>query len=405
MNSDPNFLNRWLDRNPLSRLTRTRKFLTIPAFNIPVTWHGFSDIVGTYNFQAPNAFSFLDTRWVPQLTNYVMCVSFANSLNPNSANGVIGSIGVTRYRLSPLGQTGEAIFGYIPLYNGQVIKKNFRIEIWSTSQGNATEASDLTPLNSSVLGNVDYRYGSDTLLTTAQLINTVFATASAVIAPPTPDIWFDANSGLTFGVGSKVASWTDKQNHVTVAQADGTKQPTHSVVGYIQFLGTANLTAALQFGTADAVWFFTLLGGNVGGASNNNIFAQNGSLNSANLKMRAAGAAMTAALDANTLDLNFVGTTTVVEINTSTGAVWVHNGTTGASTFVGTIGGGGFIDVSQITFGDAGGTAAKGFDLFNMLAYPATLTAQQRTTVLQFMLGGIPLPFQFPANSVQPLNA
>ena len=50
----PRTLQRWLDVNPITHLTRTQGYITLPAFNVNVNWLGYSDIVAAFNFEGPN---------------------------------------------------------------------------------------------------------------------------------------------------------------------------------------------------------------------------------------------------------------------------------------------------------------------------------------------------------------
>jgi hypothetical protein len=117
----PRELNRWLDINPQGgALTRARKYITVPGFSVSVNWLGWSDIVASYNYEAPN--NFVLTSLVGELAtnpNYLMAIMWKD----NSGN-------VHRYAL--WNGVGEKLYFTIPLYTGQLIMKNFRFEVWST---------------------------------------------------------------------------------------------------------------------------------------------------------------------------------------------------------------------------------------------------------------------------------
>lgn len=54
----PRQLQRWLDINSQGgELTRSRFYLTLPAFSVSVNWIGVSDIVAAFNFESPKNFS------------------------------------------------------------------------------------------------------------------------------------------------------------------------------------------------------------------------------------------------------------------------------------------------------------------------------------------------------------
>jgi len=59
--------------------------------------------------------------------------------------------------------TGSVMSQTISFYTGQPLKKNFRFEIWNTSQGVASQATAVT-IYTSKAGTVDYRWGDDTTL-------------------------------------------------------------------------------------------------------------------------------------------------------------------------------------------------------------------------------------------------
>lgn len=120
--SIPRQLQRWEDLNPVTKLTRTQAFITLPAFSVTYTWNGFSDIVAAFNFEAPNNFS-LKLNDVPMGNNpnYLLCVSWRTAAG-----------GMFRYKL--WSNVGEVLYFMISNYSGQLIKGNFRLEIWSVNQ-------------------------------------------------------------------------------------------------------------------------------------------------------------------------------------------------------------------------------------------------------------------------------
>lgn len=115
----PRTLQRWLDINPITHLTRTQAYITLPAFNININWLGFSDIVASFNYEGPNNFSLTGFDIEPSSApNYLLCIMWVD----NKGN-------VKRYKL--WSGVGEVLYFNIPLYTGQKIAKNFRFEIWS----------------------------------------------------------------------------------------------------------------------------------------------------------------------------------------------------------------------------------------------------------------------------------
>jgi len=149
----PRMLQRWLDINAQNGpLTRTRKYLTFPSFEIASNWRGYSSIIGEYLFSSDKCFSLLiNDDDLPIAPNYTLCISCIKS-------GI-----VYRYRI--FSSTDENIFFEIPQYNGETIQRNFKFEIWSANVVTCVNNDDIT-FYTSVLGDEDYRYGIDSVLTT-----------------------------------------------------------------------------------------------------------------------------------------------------------------------------------------------------------------------------------------------
>lgn len=119
----PRTLQRWLDPNPITRLTRTQAFITLPSFSVTTIWGGYSDIVAAFNYEGPNNFSFVPTTLpTPINPGYLLCVMWKDSIGNTH-----------RYKMWE--NVGEVLYFSVPNYSGQLIKKNFRFEIWSVSTG------------------------------------------------------------------------------------------------------------------------------------------------------------------------------------------------------------------------------------------------------------------------------
>ena len=193
----PRYLQRWLDVNAITHLTRTSTFISLPAFTQSIsTWSGYSDIIYAFNFESPNVIS-LKGYTYPVSSNYTLCVSY-------QIQGV-----VTRYILWYA--SGTILPGSFPLYNGQPLKKNFRFEIWNTSQGAVNEPVGAT-FYTSKLGPFDYRYGSDSTLVNPDPIVTNFQNnnTNPTIALPLNVIsdWY-AGTGIINQGANYVTTWTD----------------------------------------------------------------------------------------------------------------------------------------------------------------------------------------------------
>jgi hypothetical protein len=195
----PRTLIRWLDVNPQNgSLTRVETFITLPPFTgNGEVWNGFSDIVTSFNSEAPNNFS-IHTAITTANPNYTLCISFR----------VGGQL--TRYIIWLA--TGSKLPQTIPMYNGQPIKKNFRFEVWNTSQGNAVQITPIT-FYTSVAGNIDYRYGADTQLVGNDGQVTNFTDTSGAVTPPYPsNVVCDLNANIGLVQSGGTLTW---QNRVT----------------------------------------------------------------------------------------------------------------------------------------------------------------------------------------------
>lgn len=207
----PRQLERWLDINPQNGpLKRTETYVSVPAFNIAHVWNGYSEIVGEYHFEAPNNISLKiphDGNLVPIGTNYTMCVSYVNNDNT-----------VVRYSL--IRGSGDLFYLTLVPYSGQLIKKNFRIELWNTSQVSCSEVFT-TIIYTSVLGNQDYRYGTDSQLKQADpLCKGQQSIGQTVLSPvndggPSITLWLDGASGVT------TTTWTDRASGILLSRTAG----------------------------------------------------------------------------------------------------------------------------------------------------------------------------------------
>lgn len=129
--NQPRTLNRWLDVNPVHRLTRTRKYFVIPAFSIEAVYLTYSNLVGAFNYEADKNF----VLWRPDFSSiknedYVLCIMWKDE-------------DYVTHRYAFWRGVGEVFYFPAPLYNGQLIKKNFRIEIWTTAVAEAPVSGDV----------------------------------------------------------------------------------------------------------------------------------------------------------------------------------------------------------------------------------------------------------------------
>ena len=161
--TSPRQLQRWLDNNRQGGpLKRTESYIELPIFSQAVTWLGYSDIIATWNFAADKNFVLKDIAELPTAGNYVLCVAYEE-------DGVV-------YRYKLCGPTG-VFYASLTAYAGQLIKKNFRLEVWSVANATVSEAT-ARKMWTSVRGSQDYRRGSDFELEDAGTVVTVFTAAT-----------------------------------------------------------------------------------------------------------------------------------------------------------------------------------------------------------------------------------
>lgn len=122
----PRRLNRWLDLNRVSKLTRAQTYFSIPTFSIAAQWSGYSELVAVFNYAATNNFSIklLQTSF-PISPNYIACIAWVDS-----------SYNMHRYKLW---SNTEVFYFTAPQYTNELIKKNFRIEIWTVAPTTFTQ--------------------------------------------------------------------------------------------------------------------------------------------------------------------------------------------------------------------------------------------------------------------------
>lgn len=209
----PRMLQRWLDVNPATALTRTQAYITLPSFSVISNWIGVSDIVAAFNYEGPNNFSLVGFEIEPIVTpNYLLCVMWKDKLGNTH-----------RYKLWQ--NVGEVLFINAPLYSGQKIAKNFRFEIWNTDSSPSVQSSTIS-VYTTVLGGVDYRWGSDFMLVKSDIEVTNFYNINTVPTPPASNPSaahyerFNPDVGLVSS-NSDLVSWTGV-NGTIITNGNGT---------------------------------------------------------------------------------------------------------------------------------------------------------------------------------------
>jgi len=105
-------------------------YVSIPAFSyVGPIWKGASEVVCQFNYSATRNFVLRDRPTMPTGANYVACIKYR--------------IGYTVYRYK-LWEGIDEVMPNLPLYRGQIIKKNFVIEIWNIASSNAVSGAIMT---------------------------------------------------------------------------------------------------------------------------------------------------------------------------------------------------------------------------------------------------------------------
>lgn len=245
--SIPRTLIRWLDINYQNGpLSRTATYITLPAFSVASTWLGYSQLVASYNAEGPNNFSLTGGNMEPTSPNYLLAISW------NDGKGNV-------YRYALWDNVGEVMLFDLPLYTGQLIKKNFRFEVWTTNSTPAIQTANIN-FYTTVAGNLDYRYGLDSVLVNNDGQVTNFASNAtrnnSEIVPTTNLLaWFRSDYGVS-GTGGN-ATWLAKQNAIgsftSLSQVDGSGSPATSNDSALQRLviqdgtvmGTSNVAGVV----------------------------------------------------------------------------------------------------------------------------------------------------------------
>jgi len=94
-------------------------FITLPIFNYQgIIWKGASEVITQFNYTATKNFTIRTLPTKPTNVNFCLVIRYR--------------IGDNTYRYKLWSGVGETLNE--PLYNGQIIKKNFVLEIWNTQQ-------------------------------------------------------------------------------------------------------------------------------------------------------------------------------------------------------------------------------------------------------------------------------
>ena len=199
---------RWLDVNPQGgNLDAISTYIVVPVFNVPVNdggfgWLGYSDVVGQFNFESPNNLSLKLTYTAPTAPNYSLAVKYVNADHS-----------VVRYWLWRSAQ--DVVYDTFPMYAGQLVKKNFTLEVWSTNVDAVFQTTPVT-IYTSVKGGYDYRFQNDMALVTADSICESQSADAFVVQSPTNtggSQWLSSNAGITLDGSNNVNIWNNLFTH------------------------------------------------------------------------------------------------------------------------------------------------------------------------------------------------
>lgn len=194
-----------------------QSFIEIPAFDYSnLIWAGNSQVIAQFNYSATKNFTIRTLPTKPAGVNFCPVIRYR--------------VGNTTYRYKLWYDVGEGI--HEPPYRGEIIKKNFVIEIWDTvSTGRVSNASTITiPLSirkipvtyADVFTN--YEEATENLISPSQLIQTGAAPSSP--AATGLQFWFKADTGVTDAGGGAVSNWADQSgNGRDLVQAVGAQRP------------------------------------------------------------------------------------------------------------------------------------------------------------------------------------
>jgi len=187
----------WLTFRAVTPVTKVRSYINLPAFSYSNTWIGASEIITQFNFSASKNFVLRNRPIPPTGVNFCLCIRWRT--------------GQTVYRWKLWQNVGEVL--NVPLYNGELIKKNFVLEVWTTNTATISLSEDLRTLTSVVSVPTDFRSLDMTALATGVEYNKASVALPVYAAAlPTTDLLFhyEADSGVTYDGSNNVTAWADQ---------------------------------------------------------------------------------------------------------------------------------------------------------------------------------------------------
>jgi hypothetical protein len=204
-------------------------FITIPAFSHGgITWKEASEIVTQFNYSASKNFILREIPERPTGANFIPVISYR--------------IGMTTFRYK-LWSDGTEVINE-ELYNGQVIKKNFKIEIWNINGGSDTVSLDEELILTLSIKSVPTNFVSIVDIEDATS-EEVSGLTNLSVAPSLPtsglSAWYATGSGYEDTIiqsGGVVSLWADSSgNSRDIAQVTPGDKPTVVLDGGFSRLG------------------------------------------------------------------------------------------------------------------------------------------------------------------------
>lgn len=189
----------WHNVTPVVPAHFNRAYFDMPAFEVEdLEWKGASEIVRQFNFTSTKNFALRRRPTKPTDVNYGLCIRYR-----------VGDV-VTRYKLW---DDDDFQLPNVEMYNGQIIKKNFVLEIWSFRDETTAVQEESIRLNCGIRQVItdfsqmpaDYADATGTTVTLSEL--QVAADEAALGHADDLAFWFSADVGI---VGDPVGSWGER---------------------------------------------------------------------------------------------------------------------------------------------------------------------------------------------------
>ena len=169
----PDTFTNWLTFTPAAQVGYRRAYIDLPAFSYTgLSWAGGSECVAQFNFSASQNFILLNRPTKPTNVNYGLCIRYR--------------VGDTVYRYKLWTDTNFVLNDDVtPLYNGQIIKKNFVLEVWNLNgQTTASQTTAIRMISSVRSVPTDITVSSDYALATgAEFTNLGTSTPALPLTP------------------------------------------------------------------------------------------------------------------------------------------------------------------------------------------------------------------------------